>query len=57
MSNKDEQKKNSNLGLFAFIGGIIGFILGATMGIGGMIFMAICGAAFGAFFADQFWNK
>ena len=57
MSNKNEQKKNSHLGLFAFIGGIIGFIIGATMGIGGMIFMAICGAAFGAFFADQFWNK
>ena len=40
MNNKDEQKKNSNLGLFAFIGGIIGFIIGTTMGIGGMIFMA-----------------
>ena len=57
MSKKDEQKKNSNLGLFAFMGGITGFIIGATMGLGGMIFMAICGAAFGAFFADQFWNK
>ena len=40
MNNKDEQKKNSNLGLFAFMGGIIGFIIGATMGLGGMIFMA-----------------
>ncbi len=56
MSKKDEQKL-SNIGLFSLIGGIIGFFIGASIGIGGMIFFAICGASLGAFFADQFWNK
>ena len=56
MSKKDEQKI-SNIVLLSFIGGIIGFFIGASIGIGGMIFFAICGASTGVFFADQFWNK
>ena len=56
-SNKDDKKKNSNMIIFAMIGGFVGFIFGASVGIGGMIWMGICGASIGAFFADQFWNK
>ena len=58
MTNQDDDnKKNSNMFIFAMIGGCIGFVFGAYAGIVGMIFMGICGASIGAFFADQFWNK
>ena len=57
MDNKENNKKKSNMFIFAMIGGFVGFIFGAFAGIGGMIFMGICGASIGAFFADQFWNK
>ena len=53
-SNKDSKKKNSNMIIFAMIGGFVGFIFGASIGIGGMIWMGICGASIGAFFSDQF---
>ena len=52
-----EHKKNSNMGWFAAIGGVIGFFIGAAGGPGAMLFTGIVGASVGALFADQFYNK
>ena len=49
-----EREKNSRMVLFAAIGGIIGFFIGAAGGPAAMLYTVIVGASFGALIGDKF---